>query len=177
MCFKCSVTRIWNTKLPNYIQTLPQKGVTIAVFTQKLPFFHTAQKLVKFRATFVQIICSQNISKLAQSDHTVLIRQVQPTGMENPEWMRRDWRERRRGGRPVSRNGTDLKNDIIHTRWLTISAIWVCAAIAHWICLLLSSYHLEFKPQHTIPRFNQFIFELCNVEKTKINKRGRDWQI
>ena len=44
------------------------------------------------------------------------------------------------------------------------------AAIAHWICLQLPSCHPGFKPQAHHLCIRQFI-ELCNVEKTKINKK------
>ena len=50
------------------------------------------------------------------------------------------------------------------------------AAIALWICLRLPSCCPGFKSQAHHLRFQQFI-TLCNLEKTKINKRGRDWPI
>ena len=48
------------------------------------------------------------------------------------------------------------------------------AAIAQWICLQLPSCHPGLESQAHQLRFYQFIFELCHVEKTKINKKGRD---
>ena len=48
------------------------------------------------------------------------------------------------------------------------------ATMAQWICLRLPSCRPGFKPQAHHLRFYQFILELCNVEKAKINKRGRD---
>ena len=43
------------------------------------------------------------------------------------------------------------------------------AAIAQWIHLRLPSCHPGFKSQALHLCFYQFIFELCHVEKTKIN--------
>ena len=48
--------------------------------------------------------------------------------------------------------------------------------IAQWICLRLSSGYPWFESQVHHLCFHLF-FELYNVEKTKINKKGRDWPI
>ena len=45
------------------------------------------------------------------------------------------------------------------------------AAIAQWICLRLAYCCPGFKSQANHLHFYQFIFELCRVEKTKINKK------
>ena len=44
-------------------------------------------------------------------------------------------------------------------------------AIAKWISLCLPSCGLRFESQAHHLCFYQFIFELCRVEKTKINKK------
>ena len=44
------------------------------------------------------------------------------------------------------------------------------AAIAQWICLHLPFCRPRFESQAHQLRFYQFIFELCHVEKPKINK-------
>ena len=45
------------------------------------------------------------------------------------------------------------------------------AAIAQYICLHLTSCHPGFESQAKYLRVFQFIFELCHVGKTKINKK------
>ena len=45
------------------------------------------------------------------------------------------------------------------------------AAIAQWIRLCLPSCRPRFQPQAHHQHFYQFIFDLCHVEKTKINKK------
>ena len=48
----------------------------------------------------------------------------------------------------------------------------------HWIRLCLPSCRPAFESQANHLLFSQFVFELCHVEKTKINKqRGHDWPI
>ena len=51
------------------------------------------------------------------------------------------------------------------------------AGVAQWIRLRLPSCRPGFESQSHHLSFYQFIFELCHVEKIKINKRGRDWPI
>ena len=46
------------------------------------------------------------------------------------------------------------------------------ATIAQWICLHLPSCRPGFESQAHHLCLNQFIFEMCHVEKTKINKRA-----
>ena len=46
------------------------------------------------------------------------------------------------------------------------------AAIAQWIHLQLPFCHPGFESQAHHQRFYQFIFDLCRVEKTKINKKS-----
>ena len=45
------------------------------------------------------------------------------------------------------------------------------ATIAQWICLCLPSYRPGFKSQAHHQCYYQFVFELCHVEKTKINEK------
>ena len=45
------------------------------------------------------------------------------------------------------------------------------AASAQWIRLRLPSFCPRFESQAYHPRIYQFIFELCSVEKMKINKK------
>ena len=45
------------------------------------------------------------------------------------------------------------------------------AAIAQWIRLCLPSCHLGFESHAQYQHFYQFVFELCHVEKTKINEK------
>ena len=76
---------------------------------------------------------------------------------------------------------TMFENKIIFIRWTTSGcsfSIWSiqrfcfrCATIAHWIRLCPPFCCPGFESQAHYQRFYQFIFYLCHVEKTNLNKK------
>ena len=59
----------------------------------------------------------------------------------------------------------------VHEYWSLKTYTTRGAAMAQWIHLRLLSCCLGFKSQADHLHFNQFIFELYHLEKTKINKK------
>ena len=70
MYIPLSVTRCWKRLFQNFSKKLPKRSP--AVLWLKSDVFKIAQKVNKYLGNFCNIICCQELSKIAQSGHTEL---------------------------------------------------------------------------------------------------------